>query len=194
MRIKQITVYEFEELSPKAKRKVIDQFHDINVDYEWWESETDYWKEKLEEYGFDSPEIYFSGFGSQGDGACFEFNGLDIDKVWTIYTKHNKVKHEAWLKFYLQDFHHFQTRTTNSRYSNAMTREIACYDYSNREYRHLDKEAKRFEEWLESFRIDLCREIYKNLENEYYGLISEEAIIETIKCNDYEFTENGKVA
>lgn len=194
MRIKQITVYEFEELSPEAKRKVIDHFQDINIDYEWWEPELDYWKEKLSEYGFRQPEIYFSGFSSQGDGACFEFRGLDIEKVWTIYKEHNKVKHEEWLKFYLQEFHHFQTRTINSRYSHALTREIACDYYSNREYRHLDKEAKRFEEWLESFRLGLCHEIYRNLSDEYNGLTSEEAIVETIKCNDYEFTAEGKVA
>ena len=33
----EITVYAFSELSDKAKAKVLSQFCDINVDYDWWQ-------------------------------------------------------------------------------------------------------------------------------------------------------------
>ena len=71
---------------------------------------------------------------------------------------------------------------------------IVCDYYSNKVYPHLDKAIREFERWLEGFRIDLCQEIYNSLQKEYESLTTDEAIIETIKCNDYEFTENGKVA
>ena len=35
--------------------------------------------------------------------------------------------------------------------------------------------------------------IYKQLENEYAYQTSEDAILETIKANDYEFTSDGKL-
>ena len=193
MRIKQITVYEFEELSPKAKRKVIDHFQNINVNHEWHEPEIDYWQEKLKEYGFNNPKIYFSGFYSQGDGACFDFNGLDIEKIWTFYMAHNVVKHSAWLKSYLCECA-FKTHTSCSRYCYAGTRMIVCDYYSNKVYPHLNKAIREFEIWLDVFRIDLCQEIYSSLQKEYESLTTEEAIIDTIKCNDYEFTAEGKVA
>jgi len=194
MRIKNIRVYNFEELTPEARSRVLKDYADINTDFNWYEDELDYWKEKLSEYGFRYPEIYFSGFYSQGDGACFEFRGLDIDKIWPFYTQHNKVKHEAGVRYYLQEYHHFKTRTLNSRYSHERTREVDYESYCNHDYPHLNQEFKRFEDWLEGFRLGLCREIYRNLEDEYDSLTQHEAIVETIKANEYEFTETGLIA
>lgn len=39
---------------------------------EWYDFIYDDWKETLENAGFINPEIHFSGFWSQGDGACFD--------------------------------------------------------------------------------------------------------------------------
>lgn len=38
MRIKQIKLYQFSELSEEAKDKAIESLYDVNVDYDWWES------------------------------------------------------------------------------------------------------------------------------------------------------------
>lgn len=38
MRIKEIKVYAFDELSDEAKDKAINKLYDINVGYEWWDS------------------------------------------------------------------------------------------------------------------------------------------------------------
>ena len=37
MRIKEVKVYKFDELSDKVKDKVIENFSDINTDYDWYE-------------------------------------------------------------------------------------------------------------------------------------------------------------
>lgn len=44
---------------------------------DWYEWVTDEWKEKLEALGFRNPEIQFSGFGSQGDGASFTADAVE---------------------------------------------------------------------------------------------------------------------
>ena len=41
-------------------------------DYEWWDSVYDYQKERAKERGMHIEGIYFSGFASQGDGACWK--------------------------------------------------------------------------------------------------------------------------
>jgi len=194
MRIKTIPVYTFDELQPEVKSRVLDKLGDINVDFNWYEDELDYWKERLAEYGFRYPEIYFSGFWSQGDGACFEFNGVDIDKLWPHYVRTGQVKHEDAVKTYLREYHHFKTRTVNSRYSHERSREVDYECYCRHEYPRLDAERQKFESWLEEFRLGLCREIYRNLEDEYDGLTQHEAVIDTIKANEYEFTEAGLIA
>lgn len=75
MRTIELKAYEFKELSDEAKEKVLEKYRTWNVNDSWWYEPTmDYWKEKLEKLGFSDAEIHFSGFWSQGDGACFNGN------------------------------------------------------------------------------------------------------------------------
>lgn len=84
--------YSFDELSPEAQRKVLDDHRDINVDYsDWADPIIEGFKEDLlNDFGFDEVKVQYSGFYSQGDGASFtgycgnseKFmkNGLSITK------------------------------------------------------------------------------------------------------------------
>jgi hypothetical protein len=68
-----VKVYKFDELNEDTKAKVLEKHRNINVDTDdWCECTTDDWKGKLAEKGFQDAEIRFSGFWSQGDGACFD--------------------------------------------------------------------------------------------------------------------------
>ena len=68
-----IQMYQFNDLSDTAKEKVLENFRDINVGFDGWSDDA---TEDAEEIGrilgIDIENIYFSGFSSQGDGACFE--------------------------------------------------------------------------------------------------------------------------
>ena len=75
-----INLYSFNELSPEIQKKVLDDNRTINVNYNWHDFIYDNWKEKLTSFGFINPEIYFSGFYSQGDGACFDAD-IDLETV-----------------------------------------------------------------------------------------------------------------
>ena len=78
MRTIETTIYEFDELSDEAKKKAIEHFG------QWWHEDfdgdciKDNWKTKLEELGYENTDILFSGFCSQGDGACFK-GGFHFD-------------------------------------------------------------------------------------------------------------------
>lgn len=49
----------------------------------WWENVYELWKAMLKSIGFQSPDIRFSGFWSQGDGASFTAN-VDTEKLITF--------------------------------------------------------------------------------------------------------------
>src|SRR5690606_33296995 len=78
-RVMETTVYTFDELSDKAKEKARDWYRDGQLDYDWWDSvyemaQTAGWilGIEMDHKTKNVPAIYFSGFSSQGDGACFE--------------------------------------------------------------------------------------------------------------------------
>jgi len=79
------TEFEFDELSDKAKERARDKFREHHLDYNWWEYVYDEASTTAELFGMEigkreegrgartvySPDIYFSGFYTQGSGACW---------------------------------------------------------------------------------------------------------------------------
>ena len=75
--------YSFDELSPEAKKKALENNRDINVDYDGWEDGvTEGFREDMREIGIDDIDISFSGFYSQGDGASFTSEDIDTRKLF----------------------------------------------------------------------------------------------------------------
>lgn len=70
----------FVQLNDEAKERARDWYRNGGLDYEWWDSIEDEWKQELEELGFNEPDIAFSGFSSQGDGASFTAKSFDFMK------------------------------------------------------------------------------------------------------------------
>jgi hypothetical protein len=74
MRTIETTVYTFDELSDSAKEKALDNHRNREVEYDdWWDCTYDNFVEQaaLKGYSIQPKDIHFSGFWSQGDGACF---------------------------------------------------------------------------------------------------------------------------
>jgi|SRR5581483_10707047 len=67
-------------ISSDAVQKARDWLAEGATDFEWWECTIDTWKEALEQIGFTKPEIQFSGFYNQGDGASFT-SGMDVEEL-----------------------------------------------------------------------------------------------------------------
>ena len=203
MRTIELTIYKFEELDNSIQSRVVNNLSNINIDYNWYDGEFCYWKDKLEEFGFIQPQIFFNGFCSQGDGACFECKSIDLERAWKFFTLqmaktdnwiNRKLKHhEAWLYDYLYNYVSFEIQCVNSRYSHENSQTVSSYCYKPTRGL-LDKFYTAFENWLEEFRRGLCMELYHNLADQYNHLISEKAIKETIEANEYEFFPDGKIA
>ena len=55
----------------------------------------------------------------------------------------------------------------------------------------LDQEQEKIDQAAEDWRLNKCRDLYRDLEREYDGLQSDEAVAETLETNGSEFEVNG---
>lgn len=189
MKTIEIKLYKFDELSEAAQDKAIEHLYDINVDFEWWDSTYDCIIETGACIGIDIDKIYFSGFYSQGDGACFEgeyrYNNKPIENFNTDKDLERIIKGLKELQ--KRSFYQLGARVKQSgHYMHENCTRIETW------HNQRDITLKE-EEDLEELLRDFMRWIYRTLEQEYEYLTSKEAIIETIRANDYDFTVDGKL-
>ena len=87
MRTIETTLYTYNELSKDVQAKVFATWQ--NSQREIWSVETCEQIDLLTMLGFTDTEIFMSGFGSQGDGACFIGNyvktKIDLELVKSTY-------------------------------------------------------------------------------------------------------------
>jgi hypothetical protein len=192
-------VYPFAELSDKAKKRALDKFRDVNTDHNWWDFTYEEWKESLrEKIGIEKAEIQFSGFSCQGDGASF--TGWISEEWIKRFVGERRDRFPLLAAGFEADDPTVEIREAQVvRRSSMYVHEMTCYvsldvrgsGDSEAEAKAVDAEVNRLDEEIEAIRLDLCREIYRDLEREHDYLTGDEAIIETIEANEYEFDEAG---
>lgn len=196
MRTIETILYTFDELNDKAKQKAINTNRYINTDYyEWFDCTIEYVTEALEKIGFSDVKIMFSGFSSQGDGACF--TGKYCYQKGAL--KAIKTEYPQWAELHTfceelqtlerKDFYsiRFEISHTGSHCHENATRfdfEDTRNDYGKTIYGF---DGSGYKESCRTF----MKHIYRSLESEYDELTSDEAVIDAIKSNEYEFLENG---
>jgi hypothetical protein len=188
-----------------TKDQLIDKYRDINVEHtDWWGCTYDNFKEDMGDIGIRVDDIYFSGFSSQGDGACFEGT---VDH-WELFLKslgyvnHVLVQHAAYAWS-------FRVSHSGHYYHENCTRfdgDLAMPDgYDNDRFveyycpHSIAKEPLRGKAWLaviesysrnnfeqeftDAFK-DHMRRLYEQLEAEYDYLTSDEVVWDTIVANE----------
>ena len=194
MKTIKVKLYEFSELENEIQKKVIEENRYINVDDDWYKYILkEFENTELKNNGFLDSKIYFSGFYSQGDGACFDCNNFDLKQ----FCEFNKIDIKNSILSVLCDNLRVYTNKTSfaNHYLHEKTRYID-FDfniYSIKTYKYLNKYIDNIIELIEEKRLSLCKEIYEILERQYSFLINEEAIIETIEANGYTFEANGRM-
>ena len=175
MRIKETKIYHFEELTEDAKEKAVQNLYDINVDTQWWDCTFEDAKMiGLKITGFDIDRGAYCE-GSFIDGAEDAANNSISEHGESCETYKDAAS-------YIKD-----RADLVKKYSDGVNLDIVAegneYDFDN-DCDDLDSEFLKT--ILEDYRIILSKE--------YDYLTSNEAIINTIQANEYEFTENGKLA
>jgi hypothetical protein len=204
------TVYTFEELSDAAKEKARDWWREGSAE----DFDTDFLYEDFERMGkllgieFDrkpvklmgggtryDPTIYWSGFASQGDGACFEGRyayakgaAKAIAKE-TGGTEHVLIDNAKRLQaVQRRNFYRLEAIAKHRGHyyhSGCMSVDVFDRDDNYREIGDAEEEVtqclREFADWM-----------YKQLDAENDYRMSDENVDESIRCNEYTFTEDGK--
>ena len=178
------TVYELDEV----KQKAIEKNRYINVDFDdWCDFIIEKWEDVLDKVGFEQPKIKYSGFCSQGDGACFEATPC-LEKLIKQSQQSEKNK-----EILLDNINNMEASITccNHHYCHANTMDFDIYFYGDDE--ETQKIVDDFTKEIEELRYNLSNDIYKELYDEFYNQISDEAVEETLRANDYDFEEDGTI-
>ena len=194
METRTYTVYKFDELPKETQEKAIEKLQDINTDYDWWDAVYEDAEECGKQFGVSIDKIYFSGFWSQGDGACFEgsysFEKDGLEKIKSHAPKDEKLHRIAGELQKIQSANGNTVTATvkhSGHYYHSRCTDIDVF--STDEYA-----TKEVQESVTELLRDLMNWIYSQLEKEYEYQTSDEAIKETIEANDYDFTDDGKIA
>jgi hypothetical protein len=170
MKTIQINLYKFNELSEDAQQKAIKELYYINVDSNWWESTYE-----------DAKNI-----------------GLKINTFDTERNRHAKGEFlldacEVAANILKEHGEHCETYKTATAFLKEW--QPIFYDYLNEESENY--ESSESEDKLMDIENDFLNSLLEDyamiLERECEYLQSEDAIIETIEANDYDFNEDGTI-
>jgi hypothetical protein len=201
MRTIQTNLYQYSELSDKAKQRAREWY--TGDDFDFQDDSVFYdFTEICDILGIDlldsknKSQIYYRGFSSQGDGACF--NGIYRYKAGSVkalgeYCNDSELLNIAKRLQVAQKKLFYKTRvkiTHSGGYCHAYSMD---YSFANDIYPDLDDRCESCLEIIECMR-DLSKWLYKTLQNEYEHQTSDSVVAETIEANEYEFLESGKIS
>jgi hypothetical protein len=179
----------FEALSQSDQQKILDKHRYYEVsDFDWYDCIYDDFKESMKVVGIQVDEIYFSGFASQGDGAMFEGRVDDWPKFLASISAPECFNHEDIydsLSFSVKHRGHYYHRNSTSYSSDADL--TNGYSEGTIRWHAIEALIEECEQQLDAL-WDSCEEafkdhmndLYKNLEEEYDYLTSNEYVLERL--------------
>lgn len=195
-------------LSKERRDALLEKHRDINVFDEWWDSVYEMFVEDCDAAGIEIDthtirtvggkqaqrhSIYFSGFWSQGDGACFDgrvnnwikfFEAMKRPDLVTLYQKTDEGLTLTWShegRYYHANCVSFSSELCldNPHDDDEDPLLHAAWNIAYEEGYVFDKLEETFAEFVR----DLMHDLYILLEEEHDYLTSDEAIAEYILGN-----------
>ena len=190
--------FDFSELSETAREYARNSYREYGLNDDWYAPLIEDWKEGLELLGIDASDIFFSGFWSQGDGACFE--------CFYSYRKGWRKALNSEFGGSLGDILLSAGERLQALQRPLFYRLIATVSQSGRYVHHYstifdvdpdgilsDESAADAENELKGILRGLMREIYSSLEREYNYLSSDSVIDECLQNDGLQFLESGEI-
>jgi hypothetical protein len=195
----------FNALPARQRDEILDKHRHYNTDHlDWWDAVYDCFKADMDAIGIDVDKIYFSGFWSQGDGACFEGRVSN----WDAFLRSCgyecpaliSLAEQAW-SFRVEHRGHYYHENCTSFTSDMACPSDYCYSeldefvYAYSPYKTEIQDAvfltnlqgydydKLHDEFEEEFKSHM-RDLYNRLEVEYDALTSDESVLEALHAND----------
>ena len=190
--------FDFSELSETARENARNNYREYGLNDDWYSPLIDDWKKGLELLGIDASNIFFSGFWSQGDGACFEcfysyrkgwrkalnseFGGSLGDILLSAGARLQALQRPLF----------YRLIATVSQYGRYMHHYSTIFDVDP-DGIFSDESAVAVEDELKGILRGLMREIYSSLEREYNYLSSDLVIDYYLQDNGLQFLESGEI-
>ena len=204
------TVYRLDELSDAAKDKARAWYREGGFDYDWYDAVYEDFQRITEILGLklktravrlmgggtrQEPCIWFRGFCSQGDGACFEsrysYQKHGPRRIREYAPQDTELHRIADALQAIQRRNFYQLRADASHRGHYYHEYCMSITVERDSPTWQDMTADAEEAVIEALR-DLARWLYRQLEREYDYLSSDEAVDETIAANEYTFTAAGR--
>ena len=204
------TVYQFSELSVAAKENARSWYRELGPHDERWDAVYEDFERVCEILGIrlkttlvhlmgggtrSKPCIWFSGFWSQGDGACFE-GYLSHTKGATVrirdYAPQDTTLHDIADRLQAIQRRNFYQLAAEASHRGRYYHEFTMAVDVSRDSQTGQPPTDDAEEVVTEIFRDLTRWLYRQLQAEYDHLTSNEAIEEGIVINEYTFTEVGR--
>ena len=199
---------QYKELSDTAKEHAFERHQEYaqSNDYYRWESLQEYWVEKLESLGIytSTKQMFFSGFGNQGDGACFT-GSINLRKFLEAHPDLKKEHAKLYMAVIPFDhrgaaceyFNLELTRHGSTNYNHEKSVLLGSWDLNI--LPELDtEEGEDYERLIIDAEADIeaqCREymkeLYKDLEAEHDYQQSIDCFLESVDYKD--FDEEGEL-
>jgi len=202
----------FEALSEKAQQAALDRYRYCWADYDWWDNTYEDAARMAEILGIEidkhygkagnGPKIFFSGFCSQGDGACFlgwyrpKGDVLSAMKAEctdeTLISLAERLTVLGVTLALYPGFEELKARiTANDRYCHSGTMQFSI-EYEPQGIDSFDDfPAAHTDDEIESCMREFADWIYQQLEAEHDYLISDEYLKERFAEDETKFDEDG---
>lgn len=210
MRTLEVPIYSFDELSDAVKARVLSRLCETTeLDHDCiYEDAADLGallgfdlrqrRVTLRDGGYRyAPAVFFSGFWSQGDGACFESSYRYAPGAQAAITGECNDETLAALAARLQALqkpHFYKLRASTAHrghyyHEYCMAIDMSCECARCQGY----GPGADVEEEFKEICADFARWIYRRLEAEYEYQTSDETLRELIEINEWEFYEDGRI-
>lgn len=178
----------------QLNKETLEKYRYVNVeDVEWWEYIFSDFEEDMSKRGVRVDQIYFSGFWSQGDGACFDGRVVD----WRLYLLHLGYDDEIlaslakdWWSCTLVHrgrYCHYNSvlvdsdiHMGNNPYdakTNTLRHDAWQFTVNNYDFLAINDE-------IEANLKQHMKDLYNKLREEYEHLVTDKAVIEWLEFNN----------
>lgn len=190
-------------VNSEQRERLLEKYRYINVEHdEWWDCVYADFREDMKAVGINVTRMYFSGFWSQGDGACFE--GL-FDNVRTYLDHHHKDQYPVIRKLLEHDGevyaqcehrgHYYHENCTEfwvdmDTLTGMLPQPTEFHETIAEQWQsQLEDEVDAFEKDVTEQWRSYMQDLYRKLEAEYDHLVSDEAVWDTIEANELDEDE-----
>lgn len=195
----------FNALSARQRDEILDKHRDYNTEHlNWWDDVYYDFRHDMYKIGIEVDEMYFSGFWSQGDGACFEGRvyswGDFLPSLGRTCPALTTLAENSWHFSVTHRGRYYHENCTSFSYDMASPSDY-CYSELDEFVGHhspykTEIQNAAFLTILQGYDYDSLyatfeaafkshmRSLYNRLEAEYDHLTSDESVLEALDAND----------